>query len=310
MVEIPERSDSATVVYQHSIGWKTVGGIFGLCLAAAYGVALGLGVPASYYGLVGLGGLVLSVVVLLVFYKALNARARQETEVSFRGAVLTIAGEPPIDLRCAHTLTIREHQGVLHLGVMNASVLTSIRLEGVTRDQAAAAFDAPWFIEAVDCAPASKMTLTEAHGALCLRLIEEAGRCKAHNAAFAVWNAYPWSAPCAPAPCEPGTTPEALGEALVWVDGALGVSASYLFYREADAWRILPLGNGLTVTLEEGPRGLHFQSGTLMTYVFAQICASGVQARVCMEDSGAVNGGGSMSDSRRAFVSFVNSRTG
>ena len=153
------------------------------------------------------------------------------------------------------------------------------------------------------------MTLTQEQSDFCQRLLEEAGRNKTLNAAFAKWNAYPWDAPCVPGLIAPGTTPEELGEELLWPDRSIGVSASYLFYQEVDAWRILPLGDRLAVSLEEGHKGLTTQSGTLMTFVYVQIRAPGFQARVCMDDSGAVNAGGSMTESRRAFVAFVNSRT-
>ncbi len=93
------------------------------------------------------------------------------------------------------------------------------------------------------------------------------------------------------------------------LDKEIGVSASYIFFREEERWRILPLCGGLEVSLKTESSLLNLQGGTPVKYVYVLLRSPQTQAQICMEDSGSIHEGEISTATRRAFVAFVNSRT-
>ena len=299
---------SAEVLFQAEVSYRAVGWLFVGGFALVFGLCAWLGVPTSHYGLVFLGGLGFSSVVVMLSLEQLKKRARRKAVVSFQSPVLTLPDHGAVDLTRQHEVGVQAFEGSLYLSI-SQPVLLTVALEGLSRTEAEAVFDAPWFIETVTYTPVAGLRLNANHLDFSHALLAEFGRNRMQNQAFKTWHAYPWEQPCEPKPLAQDATPESLSESLHWPDSAIGVSASYLFFQAEDGWRILPLGGGLKVSLEIDSSIMRVQGGVPVKYVYVVINSPEVQTRIRMEDSGSTQLGAESTDVRRAFVAFVNSRT-
>ncbi len=298
---------SAEVLFQGEASLKAMGLICLVGFGLIFGLCAWLGVPTSYFGLVFLGALGVNSVLLMISYKKLKARAKRVTLVSFTPPVLSVPDQEPLDLTSAHDLCVLEGEGRLVLSIQSP-LFVDIGLEGLSRREAEEAFEAPWFIESDSHVGSINLSLAPDKIEFSRALMAEAGRNRVVNQSFTTWSSYPWDQPCAPKPISADATPDSLSEQLVWPDKEIGVSASYLFFREEERWRILPLGGGLEVSLKTESSLLNLQGGTPVKYVYVLLRSPQTQAQICMEDSGSIHEGEISTATRRAFVAFVNSR--
>ena len=172
MPPTPTSEYAATVEFQGQVSHTAIGLIFVSGVACVFGVSVGLGVPTSHFGLVFLGAIAFSSVLLKVSLKMLRARARRCAVVSFRPPVLHIPDHDPVNLESAHDLRIFEFQEGLFLR-MREPIYVCIGLGGGLRRDAEAAFEAPWFIESVAVAPRVDLSLKAEDRGFSLKLIEE-----------------------------------------------------------------------------------------------------------------------------------------
>ncbi len=299
---------SANVVFQGEASVKAIVLIYVVGFGLVFGICAGLGLGSGYYGLVFLGALVISSILVMLSYKKLKARAQRVAVVSFTPPVLFVPDQEPLDLTSAHDLRVLECEGRLFLHI-RTPLFVDIGLGGLSRTEAEEAFGAPYFIEPDAHVGPANLTLDPDHIEFSRALIAEAGRNRMANQSFAIWKSYPWDQPYDPRPLSPEATPDTLSEQLAWPDPEIGVSASYIFFREEEQWRILPLGGGLEVSLETEASTLSFQNRTAVTYVYVLLRSPETQARICMKESGSIHPGEINTAARRAFVAFVNSRT-
>ena len=105
----------------------------------------------------------------------MNAHAKRHDIITFSPPVLHYPSQQTVDLQVAHDVAIHWHSGRLFI-CFEQPFMGTIILDGITSEEAAIAFDAPWLVQNSMVVPSSYLTLDQSHRDFSLALLGHLGR--------------------------------------------------------------------------------------------------------------------------------------